>query len=427
MLEHRYPDLYSLARSFISPASFKIFNRLCDTLILLALAYARYYPDEAFCPWLLGTDFLEHFFGLARRMLPNFTYAELLKLVKHVMLRQKILLTRKTSKQTGCSQAGIDRGGCSGYIFDFDNSPLSAEELKNSRSHLSKTELNLLVELAEKEASKIARQLLHIKIVSPSKRAWVLAPISTETAAAHRKRKNMQVLDDDSDTDWESDLEEDLHDDSDSEGDDSDQIAAEDSDLGSKVKDAAKHCARYTALSEDYDTSLEEWSKLGAAGSESTTSQAAGPAQSKPQPAAPSSRVAQAATNEYRPHDGSTGTPTVPVTSAILDSNGKVSVKVMLRMRQLHQSGTAVKSERIVALDPKFSLSRFDGLMTGKAVTRRAREVGKKMSIKEASHRVRITQVLHGGTAREKKVREHRYVTQSQSIQKIARRKRNGV
>lgn len=40
-VEDRVLAVYSPARSFISPASFHIFNRLCDTLVLLALAYAR--------------------------------------------------------------------------------------------------------------------------------------------------------------------------------------------------------------------------------------------------------------------------------------------------------------------------------------------------------------------------------------------------
>ena len=83
MAQH-YPDSYSLQRSFISPASFHIFNRLCDTLVLLVIAHARYYPNQAFCPWLYGTEFVEHFFGLARMILPNFTYAEMLKMGQHI-------------------------------------------------------------------------------------------------------------------------------------------------------------------------------------------------------------------------------------------------------------------------------------------------------------------------------------------------------
>ena len=60
-MARRFPDLYKTSRSFISSASFNIFNRLCDTLILLILAYAKFYPDQPFCPWLFGTEFVEHF------------------------------------------------------------------------------------------------------------------------------------------------------------------------------------------------------------------------------------------------------------------------------------------------------------------------------------------------------------------------------
>lgn len=84
----QYKDLYSMARSFISNACFHIINQACDTLILLALAYTEYYPNQPFCPWLLGTEFVEHFFGLARMILPNFSYLELLKMVQHIMVHQ---------------------------------------------------------------------------------------------------------------------------------------------------------------------------------------------------------------------------------------------------------------------------------------------------------------------------------------------------
>ena len=58
------PDLYSLARSFISSTSFQILNRLCDILVLLVLlTFSRYYPTIPFCIWLFGTELVEHFFG----------------------------------------------------------------------------------------------------------------------------------------------------------------------------------------------------------------------------------------------------------------------------------------------------------------------------------------------------------------------------
>lgn len=88
---------------FHFPCQFNIFNRLCDTLVLLALAYARHYPDQPFCPWLLGTEFVKHFFGLVRTMLPNFMYSEFLKMVQHIMVRQRILMSGKFKTGKECN------------------------------------------------------------------------------------------------------------------------------------------------------------------------------------------------------------------------------------------------------------------------------------------------------------------------------------
>ena len=90
-LSKKYPDLYSTKRSFISPASLHIFNRLCDTLVLLVLVYSEYYPTVPFSIHNITTEFIEHFFGVGHQLLPNFSYAEFLKIIQHVMVRQRLL------------------------------------------------------------------------------------------------------------------------------------------------------------------------------------------------------------------------------------------------------------------------------------------------------------------------------------------------
>ncbi|KAH7911457.1 hypothetical protein BJ138DRAFT_1126007 [Hygrophoropsis aurantiaca] len=157
MLSNAYPDLYSTSRSFISGPSFHIFNRLCDTLVLLSLAYARYYPDQPFCPWLLGTEFVEHFFGLARMLLPDFTFAELFKIVQHVMVRQKLLLS-------GPFKENREKDSAVGYILDVDTTPLTPDEYQLSKATLSTLELNRLVELSYLEASLICKDILRIPV-----------------------------------------------------------------------------------------------------------------------------------------------------------------------------------------------------------------------------------------------------------------------
>lgn len=130
-LSQELPDLYSLPRSFISPASFCIFNRLCDSMLLHILAYTEYYPNHPFCPWLLGTASIEHFFGIARSLLPNFMYAELLKMIKHTMLQQRLLSSgRFTVKRERSSRAG--------YIMDFGSKPLSEAKILDLRVRLTR-------------------------------------------------------------------------------------------------------------------------------------------------------------------------------------------------------------------------------------------------------------------------------------------------
>ena len=126
--------------------------------MLLVIAYARYYPDQPFCPWLPGTEFVKHFFGQARMILPNFTYAELLKMVQHIMVRQRILLS-ENFKENREKESGV------GYILDFDATPLSPESYQLAVVDLTTQDIHNLVELGYKEAEMICRDLL--KIVVP--------------------------------------------------------------------------------------------------------------------------------------------------------------------------------------------------------------------------------------------------------------------
>ena len=151
------PDLYSVARSFISPASFQILNRLCDTLILLILAFSRYYSTIPFYIWLFGTEFVEHFFGIARQLLPNFSYAEFLEMVQHIMVRQRIL-------KSGLLKVKRKRESATGYIFSSDNDTRKAAPGLIIPARLSDRELNGLVEVTYDEASRFCREILFLPV-----------------------------------------------------------------------------------------------------------------------------------------------------------------------------------------------------------------------------------------------------------------------
>lgn len=76
------------------------------------------------------------FFGLARMLLPNFTFAEFMKMVQHITLRQKMLLTGKFDERR-------EKSSAVGYIMDYDSAIESS-----ARSRYPRSELSDIVELA---------------------------------------------------------------------------------------------------------------------------------------------------------------------------------------------------------------------------------------------------------------------------------------
>jgi len=74
-----------------------------------------------------------------------------------------------------------------------------------------------------------------------------------------------------------------------------------------------------------------------------------------------------------------------------VDSFGKLSISKMLEARAQHQSSTTTQSERVVELSPKFTT-----LAESVSNDSEPGEETPKMSIQEASHRVRIAQELDG-------------------------------
>jgi len=156
-LADQYPDLYSLTHSFISPQSFHIFNHLCNSMILLVLAYAKFYSDCPFCPWLFGTEFVKHFFGLTRMLLPDFTYAKLVKMTQNMMVHQRLLLMDNFREKR-------EKASAAGYVMEYDPSPLTPDETQYAHVSLTPQDLNLLVELSFHEASQICKQILHLHV-----------------------------------------------------------------------------------------------------------------------------------------------------------------------------------------------------------------------------------------------------------------------
>ena len=100
--------------------------------------------------------------------------------------------------------------------------------------------------------------------------------------------------------------------------------------------------------------------------------------------------------------------PSPAVKSKILDGNGKISIGLILKYRDTLQSGTTTRSEQVFKVNPKFVIENEVRMA---AEDKDGEEI--KMSVKEASHRVRIAQGLLPGISSKqpKKDRENRWKT----------------
>ncbi|KAI0739803.1 hypothetical protein C8Q80DRAFT_1124129 [Daedaleopsis nitida] len=369
----RFPDLYHQSRSFISSPSFHILNRLCDSVLLLILAFARYYPTQPFCPWLFGTEFVKHFFGLARSLLPDFAYAELLKLVKHVMLRQHILLS-------GQFKVKKERNLRTVYILDYDATPLTPDELLASRVVMPDSLLDQLVELAFNEACQIAKQLLGLP--SPSlTRPLKLAPLEPPAARRQRKAAGPGAHDRD-ESDHDSDLS-DHDEDDDSEEEHGDSNPTHTDSQAAAAQDSAHFTARYAALCDDFEHTMDEIQ--------------AHDTSFPPLSGDPGIQPAISESKSAIPH------------SKILDESQKIDISLMLESHLEHLGRAQTRSERVIAIDPHFALSRLQNLDKN------------TMTAKEGSHHVRVVQALVMGGKPAKTARELRWQSTAKSIQTVAK------
>ncbi|KAJ6579492.1 hypothetical protein DFH09DRAFT_1445551 [Mycena vulgaris] len=348
-MSKKYPDLYSTARSFISAPSFHIFNRLCDSMLLLVIIYARRYPNQPFCPWLLGTEFVEHFFGLARMMLPNFTWAEFIKLVQHVMVWQRILLSGKFKEKR-------ERNARVGYVLDFDASPLTPEDKKLAEVKMTDADMNALVEIGFVEAALICTQILHI----PAPKPTAAKPLELAPLGVHAPKAKSSAEDSDSDE------EDDFEDEDEDEESISEPFSGHSSSEDSRTIALAAHdAARYSALCEDYEDAVNELNSIPA------VSIVAGP------PPPPDVPVVTASTHS------------IPIQSELVDpATGKLSISMMLRARLHWQAGTTTRSEKVSEIDSTYALRRFT-----KAVGSQGDDTEpEKMTIQEGSNLVRVLQ-----------------------------------
>ncbi|KAJ6571047.1 hypothetical protein B0H10DRAFT_2444375, partial [Mycena sp. CBHHK59/15] len=180
-------------------------------------------------------------------MFMDFTYAEFIKMVQHVMVRQCILLS-------GSFKEKQERNHRVGY--DFDASTLTAEDRKLAEVRMTDTEMNSLVELAYREAALICTQILHIPAPKPTVRKPInLAPLGVPIPKAKHSGVN-------SDSE-ESDLDDEEVDEEEEPEQVSEPFSGQANSQESRTITLAAHdAARYSALCDDYENAVKELDSL---------------------------------------------------------------------------------------------------------------------------------------------------------------------
>ncbi|KAJ7776395.1 hypothetical protein B0H16DRAFT_1230569, partial [Mycena metata] len=144
-----YPDSFQMQSSFIADASFQIFIRLCDQFILLILAHLEHYPNVPFMPWHYGSHFLEHFYGISRSSISDFSFGQLIEMYKHIALRQIILAS-------GQYNVKKEKDSNNGYTFEFVDSKLTPEDIAALKQIPSRVDIDRACETAWNELAALA-------------------------------------------------------------------------------------------------------------------------------------------------------------------------------------------------------------------------------------------------------------------------------
>lgn len=289
-------------------------------------------------------------------------------MVQHIMVWQQILLSGNFNESRE-KKLGVS------YDLDFDATPLSPEAHRATTVYLMDKDIDELVQLRYKEAEIICKDLLKIPVPplnhdKPTQLARV--------GAARSKQVHFEDL---------SDEEKDVTTDK-----DKDEVFDEFSVIGAVAASAARDTGRYSALCDDYEGILAEARSVLPIVPQAGCSIRL---EAKPQ----ASEGPMLVMSEVTLH------------SEIVDEHGKISVDLILKLRHRLQSGTNVKSECMVCLDPKFALRQATDILDSEGNVQK-----KKMSTQEASQWTRVVQVLGRDVDKDKKARELRWQTVAKGL-----------
>ncbi|THG93554.1 hypothetical protein EW026_g7710 [Hermanssonia centrifuga] len=126
-----------MQRSFISSQNYKALDALCDAFVKLVIVHREHYPALPFLPWQHGSLPIEKFFAISRKFFPNFTFAEFVGVIRHVLLRETALLNLARQEQ------------------------LTPDELKTYRVRVTRSQIAEAADLAWDEVLALLQEPLH--------------------------------------------------------------------------------------------------------------------------------------------------------------------------------------------------------------------------------------------------------------------------
>lgn len=104
----------SLARKFLASQTFDLLLRQCRPIVLMVMAHAKEFPKTLLCPWLHNSEVVEHLFGIAKSICPDFSLLEFQHVVPRIHRMQRAWISGDTG---GLNMQSY--GGNSGYVHSY--------------------------------------------------------------------------------------------------------------------------------------------------------------------------------------------------------------------------------------------------------------------------------------------------------------------
>ena len=83
-------NMVTMNRNFLASQTYNSIMQLCESSFMLIYCHAQHYPSIPLCTWLHSTEAVEHLFGLARQILPDFSLLEFQQVIPKIKRMMKI-------------------------------------------------------------------------------------------------------------------------------------------------------------------------------------------------------------------------------------------------------------------------------------------------------------------------------------------------